>query len=104
MLGTDTFAIVMSSTAMKFAAASTIAASHSIPPVSGASNATAVCLVLDMSGLLVHAGTCVDRGVHREPDLQRTGSKLGGVELDAHRHALHDLDPVSGCVLRGDRR
>src|SRR5262249_11474485 len=37
MLGTETLAIVMSSTAMKFASASTIAAAQSMPPLRGAS-------------------------------------------------------------------
>ena len=37
MLGTDTLAMVMSSTAMKFAPARTMAHNHSIAPLRGAS-------------------------------------------------------------------
>src|SRR5262245_4121290 len=91
MRGTETLAIVMSSTAMKCAGARTIAASHSRPPVIGAARsfARSVC-------------TGVDGGGHRQADLQRLAGELGGVELNAHRHALHHLDPVAGGVLRRD--
>ena len=41
---------------------------------------------------------------HRQADLQRMRCKFGRVERDAHRHALHHLDPVAGGVLRGNRR
>src|SRR3546814_13598315 len=31
------------------------------------------------------------------------GSEFGGIELDAHREPLHDLDPVARRVLGRDR-
>jgi hypothetical protein len=31
-------------------------------------------------------------------------SELLRVERDAHRDALHDLDPIAGCVLRRQQR
>ena len=46
----------------------------------------------------------VDLGVHRQADAQRIGLELLGVERDAHRHALHHLDPVAGGVLRRQQR
>src|SRR6185503_15026523 len=87
IVGTDTLAIVMSSTAMKFAVASTIAASQRTAPCSGWE--CSVCIA---------AG--VDRGVHGEPDLKRARGKLVGVEVNAHRHALHTLIqlPVAFCA------
>src|SRR5262249_8169550 len=89
MVGTDTLAIVMSSTAMKFAVARTTAASQSVAPCRGCECS-------------VWMAARVDRGSHGEADLQRTRGKLVGIELDPHRHALHDLDPVAGGVLRRD--
>ncbi len=46
----------------------------------------------------------VDLGVHRQAHAQRVGLELLGVERDAHRHALHHLDPVAGGVLRRQQR
>src|SRR5262249_4352273 len=117
MLGTETLAIVMSSTAMKFAAASTMAAVHSMPPCRGASAPWAVFEWADIvwaPGVRVAWGLArvwcrsvrgagVDRCRHRQPHLQRAFGEFGSVELDAHRHALHHLDPVAGGVLRRDR-
>ena len=40
----------------------------------------------------------------READLERVLLQLFEVERDTHRHALHDLDPVTGGVLRGQQR
>ena len=37
-------------------------------------------------------------------DAQRMRGELLRVERDAHRHALHDLDPVAGRVLRRQQR
>src|SRR5690242_2495827 len=87
MVGTETLAIVMSSTAMKFAVARTIAASHSVPP---------------FSGWVTSVRPGVDRDDHRQADLQRVRGQLALVERDADRHALHHLDPVAGRVLRRD--
>src|ERR1043165_6526060 len=104
MFGTETLATVMSSTAMKFAAASTMAAIHSIGPFSGPSNevpdmSSSPCEVESRSAVRAR----IDRGRHRQADLQRQRRELGWIELNAHRHALHDLDPVAGRVLRRDR-
>src|SRR5581483_5591334 len=88
MVGTETLAIVMSSTAMKFAVASTIAASHSIPPFRG-------CFISVRLG--------VDRHEHRQADLQRMRGEVRFIERDTYRHALHHLDPVTGRVLCRDR-
>src|SRR3984893_5351261 len=38
-------------------------------------------------------------GLHGKPDLQRVRAHLARIECDAHRHALHDLDPVAGRIL-----
>src|ERR1043166_7185283 len=89
IVGTETFAIVMSRTAMKFAVARTTAASQSAAPCRGCE--CSVCIAAS-----------VDRGAHREADLERAGRELIGVQLDSHRHALHHLDPVAGGVLRRD--
>src|SRR5689334_14098292 len=91
MVGTETLAIVMSSTAMKLAVARTIAASQSILPFRGWAMSVRL-------GLPVR----VDGDDHRQPDLQRMRGELALVQRDAHRHALHDLDPVAGRVLRRD--
>ena len=40
------------------------------------------------------------RRLHRQADAQRMVDELGGIQRDAHRHALHDLDPVAAGVLR----
>src|SRR5581483_4507724 len=89
MVGTETLAIVMSSTAMKFAVARTIAAAQSIPP---------------FRGWFMSVRLGVDGDHHRQADLQRVRGKLALVERNAHRHALHHLDPVAGGVLRRDGR
>ena len=40
----------------------------------------------------------------RESDAQRMRLELLRIEQNAHRHALHDLDPVAGGVLRRQQR
>src|SRR5262245_36023945 len=92
MLGTETLATVMSSTAMKFAAASTMAAIHSIGPFSGPSNILPVmcfspCCVVGRASARLRLRTRIDRRRHRQADLQRPRRELGGIELDAHRYA-----------------
>ena len=42
--------------------------------------------------------------VHRQADAQRMRCEFLGIERDAHRQALDDLDPVAGRVLRRDQR
>lgn len=46
----------------------------------------------------------VDVGGHRQPNGQRVVLELGRVESDAHRQALHDLDPVAGGILGRHQR
>src|SRR5689334_3312438 len=46
----------------------------------------------------------VDVDLHRQADLQRMLVELLAVEHDAHRHALHHLDPVAARVLRRQQR
>jgi hypothetical protein len=86
MLGTDTLAIVMSRTAMKFAVASTIAASPERGSGESAASArarrvisSAACMPLPMERQ--HA--CRSWRPSTGP-LQRTLGELGSVELDAH--------------------
>src|SRR5262245_29737205 len=106
MLGTDTLAMVMSSTAMKFAPARTIASSHSIAPFRGASPDRAFSIAVITLSRSVYpsarVGAGVDRGFHAQAHLQRILRELLGIQLDAHRHALDHLDPVARGVLRGD--
>src|SRR5271170_8497600 len=40
----------------------------------------------------------------RQANAQRMSGKLLRVEHDAHRDALHDLDPIAGSVLRRQQR
>src|SRR6185369_17242890 len=107
MLGTDTLAMVMSSTAMKFAPARTMATSHNNAPLRGASPASAFSIAViafsrsNYRSTLV--GARIDGRFHRQAHLQRPLRELGCIELDAHRHALDHLDPVSRRVLRRNR-
>src|SRR6185437_15394911 len=89
----ETLAMVMSSTAMKLAIASSTATIQSAAPFSGASSAAAVIVLLRPG---------VDAGVHGKSDAQRTRRQFLGLERDADRHALHHLDPVAGGVLGRD--
>ena len=43
-------------------------------------------------------------GLHRQADAQRVLGQRPVDQLDAHRHALHHLDPVAGGVLRRQQR
>src|SRR5690242_10251220 len=103
IFGTETFAIVMSSTAMKFAAASTMAAIHSMPPCKGEFRCAGFSW-LDMTVPSARVLACIDRGGHRQPDLQGMRDKLVGIELNSHGHPLHHFDPIACGVLRRDGR
>src|SRR6185437_2284813 len=103
IVGTETLAMVMSSTTMKLPTASRKAANQSAPP----------CIVAGWAGWAASAAWAaampsvrllgdVDVDVHREADPQGVRGKLLGIELDAHRQALDDLDPVAGGVLGRD--
>src|SRR5690606_11946464 len=46
----------------------------------------------------------VDVDVHAQAQAQRMLGQLLRVQLDPHRHALHDLDPVARGVLRRQQR
>src|SRR4051812_39874567 len=146
MVGSETLAMVVSSTCMKVPSARARAVTASLPPLSGASaissatteSSGAVTSRLTLAGSLGRpvggddagdqgVGLCqdgvigpgphggADRGVgdgrtrlvadvdigrDAEADAQRMGVELGRVESDAHRDALHDLDPVAGGILR----
>src|SRR6185436_11403890 len=104
ILGTDTLAMVMSSTAMKLAPASTMATSHSSAPLRGASPDSAFSNAVITIFLQSAAGAGIDGGFHRQAHLQRIRAQIGRLEPDAHRHALDHLDPVAGGVLRRDCR
>src|SRR5690349_15916865 len=107
MLGTDTLAMVMSSTAMKFAPARTMATSHSNAPLRGASPASAFSIAViafsRSNYRSTRVGARIDGRFHRQPDLQRLLREFGRIQLDAHRHALDHLDPVARGVLRRNR-
>ncbi len=40
----------------------------------------------------------------RQADAQGVGLELGGLQQNAHRDALHDLDPVAGRILSRQQR
>src|SRR6185437_7023244 len=107
MVGIETLAMVESSTCMKVPSASAMEVIASSNPVIGAGMAGADALS-DMAGSWCPGGSVgagdVDLGLHREPDAQGVLRQLPGVEVDAHRQALHDLDPVARGVLRRDQR
>src|ERR1700691_3043194 len=46
----------------------------------------------------------VDGGLDAQSGLPRHSGELIGLELQAYGHALHDLDPVAGCILRRQER
>src|SRR5690606_18214252 len=48
--------------------------------------------------------TDIDVDVHAQAHAQRMGGQLLRIQLDPHRHALHDLDPVARGVLRRQQR
>src|SRR5579872_1094810 len=97
MLGTETLAMVMSSTTMKLPTASRNPASSSAEPFSGIGSAEASEAI---AGRPLAIGVDVD--VHGEPDPERVLGQLVRVERDAHGQPLHDLDPVACGVLRRD--
>src|SRR5262245_2425866 len=110
MFGTDTLAMVMSSTATKLAPARTMAASHSKEPLRGplpasAFSSSVISFSPEKIGYAVGSATVaagVDGGFHRQAHLQWIGSQLACIQLNAHGHALHHLDPVARGVLRRD--
>src|SRR5690348_1766677 len=104
MLGIETLAMVMSSTATKLALASRTAVSHRARPCSGAGAGAGSGKARVMAGPSAGLGLQVDAGGHRHADAQGAPGELGGVEGDAHRDALDHLDPVVGGVLRRDHR
>src|SRR5688572_15673035 len=124
MVGTETLAIVTSSTARKLAMARRIPIPHSDMPERGAARgwAPGPMLEADMLAFLPGGGPArsgrpapdpvlslsgsaagVDGRGHRQPDAERVAAQLGGVEADAHGDALHHLDPVAGRILGRDQ-
>src|SRR5580704_11601351 len=101
IVGTETLAMVMSSTTMKLPAASRKAASQSTPPCIVAGWAGEAAPTAAMTGFRALLRD-VDVDVHREPDAQGVCGQLLRVERDAHGQALDDLDPVAGGVLGRD--
>src|SRR5579862_9829090 len=109
MLGTETLAMVISSTAMKLASASvmtaiTRAAPRSVPssameppflPEAPAGAAFASSAISASVGGRAGLGD-VDRGLHRQAHAQGMLLQLLGLHPDAHGQALDDLDPVAG--------
>ena len=123
MLGSATLAIVVSSTCMIVASmietvisplfatagAAPAAVVALIARVSYSVAATAVpprptadsAAVSEVRQAADVAGVDLDRGAHAGAQRRHV---LAGIELDADRHALHDLDPVAGGVLRRQQR
>src|SRR5579862_3590975 len=84
MVGTETLAMVMSSTTMKLPTASRKAASQSAPPCNvagcaGAAAGTAWAAAMALAGRLGD----VDVDVHREADAQRVRGQLLWIQRDA---------------------
>src|SRR5690242_10560980 len=88
--GAETLTMVMSSTAMNFAIAKTPIAAANARPLSGAGPALLVIASAAIARLLIRK---TDLGRHRQPYAQRMLGQFLGVERDAHRQALHHLDP-----------
>src|SRR5690606_30361951 len=86
MCGTETLAMVVSSTTMKLASASSTAATISREPCSGSGTARPGA---DMDAAPLAAD--VDVGGHRHADPQGMLLQLLRIEGDAHRHALDHL-------------
>src|SRR5579862_743141 len=101
MWGTETLTMVMSSTAMKLAIASTPIAATNARPLSGAGPALVLIASAAMVGLLLRK---TDLGGHGQAHAQRMLFQLLGIERDAHGKPLHHLDPVARGVLRRDQR
>ena len=64
---------------------------------------------------LLHRARCVSQhfsvpvahvnlSIHRQAHPQRVVGNLFRIQRNAHRHALHDLDPVAGGILRRQQR
>src|ERR1700744_3672973 len=102
MFGTETLAMLRSSTATKLASASSTPAAQRAPPVSGSPRVFA-CEVAMANG---PSGSAAggDLGVHRHADPQGMGGEVTRIDGDPNRQALDHLDPVAGGVLRGDHR
>ena len=100
MCGTETLAMVVSSTTMKLASARQTPAISSAGPVSG--TGTSACGRAGPACAHRPARVSTSR-VHRQAHAQRVRLQLGGIQLDAHGQALHHLDPVARGVLGGDQ-
>src|SRR6516164_5772052 len=101
MVGTETLAIVVSSTTRKLPRPISRAAASSFPPVSGPAVATAGAAAasgeMDVEAVMAPSPSLaadINVGGHRKTDLQRVGGELPGIEGDADGQPLHDLDPV----------
>src|SRR5579872_1660948 len=89
MCGRATLAMLVSSTSMKAASATTTAIAHGLYLGFQASGTSAIARLLEIN-------LRIDR--HAGP--QAVIVVLAGVEVDANRNALHHLDVVSGGILR----
>src|SRR5439155_24170669 len=99
MVGTETLAMVMSSTTMKLPTASRKPARIRAPPRSG----TGSLATYDAATAVLRGSAVgVDVDVHRQADAEGAPGELSGIEGDAHGQALDNLDPVAGGVLRRD--
>src|SRR6478672_10784277 len=146
MVGSDTLAIVVSSTCMNVTTASAIAVTQRLLPSNGggegggpawAGGAAIVSRSPSLAGVRLddridlardlfriavarialevaqrlrrgrHRARLVadiERHVDREADAQWVLGEFRRIERDAHRHALHDLDPVASGILRRQQR
>src|SRR4029453_699154 len=109
IVGTDTLAIVVSSTTRKFPSPIRIAAMYSGSPISGGalpSPHTPIGAAAAAMAVMVYVPSLgdVDVHVHREADAQRVPGELLRIERNAGWQALDDLDPVARRVLRWDQR
>ena len=75
-----------------------------VEPVEYASSAARTPRCAPSASMRPSVSLDVDLGLHRQADPQRMGGELLRIERDAHRHALHHLDPVAGGVLRRQQR
>src|SRR5579863_869399 len=109
MVGTETLAMVVSSTTRKLPSPINRAAAINGLPVRGLAGAAAgfaIAMALMTLALFGLTGN-VDVGVHGKPDAEGIGGKLLGVQRNAHGQPLHHLDPIARRVLRrndGKRR
>src|SRR5450830_573864 len=112
MVDTDTLAMVVSSTAMKLAAASSKPAPTSCAPCKGCRLASEkledmmACLLsgcgLDAGGVALVLATDIDGDIHRQAHTQRLLLQFVAIDGNTYRQTLHHLDPVTGGVLRRD--